>query len=1205
MKKIVLILMLGFGFSASGQLTGWVPYASKNKHIGLAADSLMYMPVKDTTHTPQRLGAYTMRPQDSCVYVGISQTAGTQRWAKLAKYSDGTSWSLTGNSGTVAGTNFIGTTDNVGLMFKTNNVQSGLISGDNTSIGYESLLNNSGGFQNVAFGYGALKSATFPIGNVAIGYNALNLNLTGGSNVAVGIDALKNNTASGNVAVGNSSLKTNTSGSGNTAIGQAALQLNLTGTQNTAVGVSAGYGLTKGGNSAFGFNALSNAADTGFNNVAIGGFSLLDNISGSNNVAVGVNALLVNTTGEKNTAIGAGAMENNTTGSFNTAVGQDALLNNVSGFRNIGIGWNAKSGDSSYHNIMMGYETGPSLTTGNHDNIFIAGFQGGYHASQKTDVRHSIALGTGAYTTANNQFTIGDSLTRLTFPGISRGTANYVLTDSLGTGQYWVARPVGAASSVPLSGITAATGTNSINNGNHPQTWSWNTLDGVGLFLTSSSTVATGGTVLFGAQMTGAHSTSGITSTALDISNLHSGTTSINVGISSSAQSGTTNIAGKFEALSGTNNYAIIVPSGGGNVGIGTSTPTSLLHVVPVHTTGIGVAVASSTTTSGSIMDITGTSTALAANNEGLNIGISGANGTNGITATGARISVTNTNATSGTNVALELTASGATTANYALITGGGNVGIGTSTPDSLLHNAGSFHQVGNAKFDAKIHAPNLVAGNGTKAVRWDATNGFVLADTVASGITIGSTAITGGTDTRVLFNDGGVVGEDAGMTYVKSSDSLVVGQITITKPDNYGTDIGIVQIIRDNLNATNNVRGYYDGTRFSTAAGQMTAYASFDSYVNCYPAVGRINGHVVSFQSRPKQYSAGTTQRVVDFGAANADLASGKWGTKIGFEYYNVVKGGGATLDSQYAIYIHGLSAAGMQNRGIFEEDGVSNIFGGETFVKGVLQVNNVIAPGVSKITMGGDNPSHTSRIAFYEGVTGNNMYGIGMANPSAGNYGVAVWANASPPGATNMLTFVDLGGNFLVGGSLAGTSAAKSIQLFNGTAPSANISGVQITSVSGELQARSSSGEVSLLTGTKSSRVTTQYDNTTTTLGNINGLTSNVAAGKTYRFEAKLYTTSNVAGGIKVAIGGTATATSIIYEGITTDAGLITQSRATAMGTAVGAVTAVTAAYVVITGTITVNTAGTLTCQAAANVATGTTSVLVGSTFVLTEIL
>ena len=137
--------------------------------------------------------------------------------------------------------------------------------------------------------------------------------------------------------------------------------------------------------------------------------------------------------------------------------------------------------------------------------------------------------------------------------------------------------------------------------------------------------------------------------------------------------------------------------------------------------------------------------------------------------------------------------------------------------------------------------------------------------------------------------------------------------------------------------------------------------------------------------------------------------------------------------------------------------------------------------------------------------------------------------------------------------------------------------------------------------------SRVSTQFDKTSdTTLANITGLTATVVAGKFYRFEATLYTSSNVAGGVKAAIAGTATATAIVYEGITTDAGLSTQTRATALATAVGGVTAVTAGYIRITGTIQVNAAGTLTVQFAQNASNGTaSSVLVGSTFVLTQML
>jgi lysophospholipase L1-like esterase len=137
--------------------------------------------------------------------------------------------------------------------------------------------------------------------------------------------------------------------------------------------------------------------------------------------------------------------------------------------------------------------------------------------------------------------------------------------------------------------------------------------------------------------------------------------------------------------------------------------------------------------------------------------------------------------------------------------------------------------------------------------------------------------------------------------------------------------------------------------------------------------------------------------------------------------------------------------------------------------------------------------------------------------------------------------------------------------------------------------------------------SRVSTQFDKTSSTaLANITGLTASLAAGKTYRFEAILYTTSNVAGGVQFAIAGTSTATSIIYEDLVNDANTnAAQTRATALATAVGGVTAVTNAYSKITGTITVNAAGTLTVQFAQNASNGTaSSVLVGSTFVVTQI-
>lgn len=136
---------------------------------------------------------------------------------------------------------------------------------------------------------------------------------------------------------------------------------------------------------------------------------------------------------------------------------------------------------------------------------------------------------------------------------------------------------------------------------------------------------------------------------------------------------------------------------------------------------------------------------------------------------------------------------------------------------------------------------------------------------------------------------------------------------------------------------------------------------------------------------------------------------------------------------------------------------------------------------------------------------------------------------------------------------------------------------------------------------------RVSTQFDKTSdTTLANVTGLSITVVAGRTYSFKAVLYTSSNVAGGVKAAIAGTATATAITYEALTFDgAVLLAQTRATALGTTVGAVTAVTAALIVITGTITVNAGGTLTVQFAQNASNGAaSSVLVGSVFIADDV-
>ena len=121
-----------------------------------------------------------------------------------------------------------------------------------------------------------------------------------------------------------------------------------------------------------------------------------------------------------------------------------------------------------------------------------------------------------------------------------------------------------ATTSLPISSLTAATGTNDINNQNNRQIWRWNSLSsGQGIYLYSTSTAASGNSQeLLRVEMDGINSNSNQTTKSLIVSNSHSGSGASNIGISAAASGGT-------------NNYAIVVPSGGGNVGIGTTTPNA------------------------------------------------------------------------------------------------------------------------------------------------------------------------------------------------------------------------------------------------------------------------------------------------------------------------------------------------------------------------------------------------------------------------------------------------------------------------------------------------------------------------------------------------------------------------------------------------------------------------------------------------------
>jgi hypothetical protein len=297
MKNLILILCLSIAIAAHTQVAintdGTNPDNSAMLDVN-STDKGLLLP--RMTHSQRNAiaspanGLVIYQTDNTPGFYYNSGTSGSPAWQIVGT---GSGWGLTGNSGTSAGTNFLGTIDNVPLVFKVNNELAGKIdpATGNTSLGYQTLNSNSSGSDNTASGYKSLYFNTSGISNTAGGSQALYYNTTGNSNTANGSKSLFNNIyGSDNVANGYSALFSNTYGNYNTAGGSQALFNNISGSNNTANGMQALYSNT-----------------TGYINTANGSSALFSNTTGIANTAIGYNALNHNTTGGLNTASGSEA----------------------------------------------------------------------------------------------------------------------------------------------------------------------------------------------------------------------------------------------------------------------------------------------------------------------------------------------------------------------------------------------------------------------------------------------------------------------------------------------------------------------------------------------------------------------------------------------------------------------------------------------------------------------------------------------------------------------------------------------------------------------------------------------------------------------------------------------------------------------------------------------------------------------------------
>jgi hypothetical protein len=258
--------------------------------------------------------------------------------------SSGSSFEMLTTNGTGALTltptsGWYGTIDNVAIYQITESSAALRIessNGDMTPLEFRPGGSNAG---SLYIGENAGEYASGLFHNTAVGYDAMQFG-DGNQNSAFGAYALRSNQSVDNNAFGYNALTLNTTGYENAAFGSYALELNISGNNNNA----------------FGYGALSSNTAGNYNN-AFGRYTLASNTTGDNNSAFGTGALGAVSTGSNNTAVGYYAGDNLTTGSNNIILGNNIDFASATDSNQLNIG-----------NIIYGVNidgTGSTLSSGN------------------------------------------------------------------------------------------------------------------------------------------------------------------------------------------------------------------------------------------------------------------------------------------------------------------------------------------------------------------------------------------------------------------------------------------------------------------------------------------------------------------------------------------------------------------------------------------------------------------------------------------------------------------------------------------------------------------------------------------------------------------------------------------------------------------------------------------------------------------------
>jgi hypothetical protein len=597
MKKLIVLFILSF-FSSCLVIAQTTP--DINQVLNVSSDALS-MPIsgltKTTTDTLMLTNAINCSTCDSILVRDGMLT-------KYRKYTLTSNWSLTGNSGLTAGTNFLGTNDSIDLVFKTKNTEYMRLNAiGNIGIGTTTpdfygfyptsktmALSSSGAgtYSALALVGGTTGGGSIDFGNQTVAY--AEITATSGSNLG-----FYTNTSNSGTTL-SEKMRLSADGSWrvvNSANVKGLFARSLTDLASAPTTVPTSIYLQCGQNE---YNPSS---------YRLIGFGYINGITGNAPAYIGYQEDAGATTGFTNgdLVFGTRNLTTNTAAVERLRISKTGLTTFTQTAQATGILKGIVYNGAVHTNQTLSTEI-PSITFTTAGRQWATGFiqtqreilinKPTYSFVGASTIRDAATLTIDGAPVASTNATITRSMVLWTQSGLVRHDGT---TEQLRVGYdsaNYVSHTVGSTGSLTMAGTGTNTGMTFTNSGtgsfafNSSSTTGTTTSSGLvlnansltsgtGIYASTTSvqdgnlasfvvnsTGALDGQTAINIATAGANSNSNKTTYGLQSSNTHTGTGSINVG-------------GLFSATGGGTNYGLIVSNG--SSGFGTQTPTSTVHI--------------------------------------------------------------------------------------------------------------------------------------------------------------------------------------------------------------------------------------------------------------------------------------------------------------------------------------------------------------------------------------------------------------------------------------------------------------------------------------------------------------------------------------------------------------------------------------------------------------------------------------------------